>query len=196
MLNFWYNVTMMKELAKKAMTTADQKICYVIDHLVEALGNEPSSSLRRALVLVDIDQYPGTTQTGVMERLGINKSAITREIDWLFNYGCIMRKESKEDGRAVPLMTQYGYSKKGLDDALAYFDGSHDALKRFLEKFIKIMKMEKPTLRDAKIIAVLEETKGATKQQVLDRLYEGAASTENRAFNELIEEGLVKDVRQ
>jgi DNA-binding MarR family transcriptional regulator len=186
---------MVKNLAKKAMTTTDQKICYIIDHLVEALGNEPSSSIRRALILADIDQYPGTTQTGIMERLGINKSALTREIEWLFNYGCIMRQESKDDGRAVKLQA-CGYSKKGLDDALAYFDGSHDALKRFIEKFIKILKMEKPTLRDAKIIAILEETKGATKQQVLDRLYEGSASTENRAFNELVEEGLVQDVRE
>lgn len=181
--------------AKKAMTTTDQKICYIIDHLVEALGNEPSSSLRRALILADIDQYPGTTQTGIMERLGIHKSALTREIEWLFNYGCIMRQESKDDARAVKLQA-CGYSKKGLDDALAYFDGSHEALKRFIEKFNTIMKMEKPTLRDAKIIAVLEETRGATKQQVMDRLYEGAASTENRAFNDLIKEGLVTDVRE
>lgn len=186
---------MVKNLAKKAMTTTDQKICYIIDHLVEALGNEPSSSIRRALILADIDQYPGTTQTGIMERLGINKSALTREIEWLFNYGCIMRAESHADGRAVKLQI-CGYSKKSLDEARAYFDGSHDAMRRFLEKFIKIMKMEKPTLRDAKIIAILEETRGASKQQVLDRLYEGAASTENRAFNELIEEGLVTDVRE
>ena len=60
------------------MTTTDQKICTIIDHLVEALGNEPSSSLRRTLILADIDQYPGTTQTGIMERLGIHKSALTR----------------------------------------------------------------------------------------------------------------------
>jgi DNA-binding MarR family transcriptional regulator len=195
MPDFEYNVLMVRNLAKKAMTTTDQKICYVIDHLVEALGNDPSSSLRRALILTDIDQYPGTTQTGVMERLGINKSALTREIDWLFNYGCIMRQESKDDGRAVKLQT-YGYSQKGMNDALSYFDNNHASLKKFLEKFIKIMKMEKPTLRDAKIIAVLEETKGATKQQVLDRLYEGAASTENRAINDLIREGVVKDARE
>ncbi len=186
---------MVTSLAQRAMKTADQKICSVVDHLVEALGCEPSSSLRRALILADIDQYPGTTQTGIMERLGINKSAVTREIEWLFNYGCIMRQESRLDARAVKLQI-CGYSKKSLNDALGYFEGSHDALKRFLEKFIKIIKIEKPTLRDAKIIAVLEETKGATKQQVLDRLYEGSASTENRAFNELIQEGLVRDVRE
>jgi len=186
---------MIRNSAKRAMTTTDQKICTIIDHLVEALGNEPSSSLRRTLILADIDQYPGTTQTGIMERLGIHKSALTREIEWLFNYGCIMRQENPSDARAVKLQT-CGYSKKGLDDALAYFDSSHDALKRFIEKFIRVMKMEKPTLRDAKIIAILEETKGATKQQVLDRLYEGAASTENRAFNDLLKEGLVKDVRE
>ena len=46
---------MVRNLAKRAMTTNGQKACYVIDHLVEALGNDPSSSLRRALILNDID---------------------------------------------------------------------------------------------------------------------------------------------
>ncbi len=183
---------MVRNLAKKAMTTRGQKACYVIDHLVEALGNEPSSSLRRALILADIDQYPGTTQTGIMERLGINKSALTREIEWLFNYGCIMRDESKDDARAVKLQI-CGYSKKSLDDALDYFDGGHDALKYFLEEFNKAMKMEKPSLRDAKIMAFMHERKFATKQQVLENLYQGAVSTDNRSINELVEEGLLKD---
>ncbi len=183
---------MVKSLAKKAMTTIDQKVCYVIDHLVEALGNEPSSSLRRALILVDIDQHPGTTQTGIMDRLQINKSAVTREIDWMFNYGCLARQGSEEDGRAVKLMV-CGYSRNALDSALDYFNGDHNALKKFIMEFNKAMKMEKPSLRDAKIIAVLKERKGATKQEILDRLYHGPVSTDNRTFNELVEEGLVNE---
>ena len=174
------------------MTTTDQKICYVIDHLVEALGNEPSSSLRRALILADIDQFPGTTQTGIMERLGINKSALTREIEWLFNYGCIMRAESKDDGRSVQLQI-CGYAKNSLDDALGYFEGNHNNLKRFLEEFGKAMKMEKPSLRDAKVMAFMYERKNATKQQILESLYESSASTEHRSINELVKEGLLKD---
>ena len=189
---FEYNMLMMKDLAKKAMTTKGQKACYVIDHLVEALGNEPSSSLRRAQILVDIDQYPGTTQTGIMERLGINKSAVTREVEWLFNYGCIMREESKNDGRAVKLQT-CGYSRSAMDSALGYFDGNHDNLKNFLTEFGKAMRMEKPSLRDAKIMAFMHERKAATKQQVLEVLYEGATSTDNRSINELVEEGLLTD---
>jgi predicted HTH transcriptional regulator len=183
---------MVRNLAKKAMTTRGQKACYVIDHLVEALGNEPSSSIRRALILADIDQYPGTTQTGIMERLGINKSAITREIEWLFNYGCIMRAESKDDARAVKLQI-CGYSKNSLDEALDYFEGNHNNLKRFLTEFAKAMKMEKPSLRDAKIMAFVHERKAVTKQQVLEVLYQGSASTDNRSINELVEEGLLTD---
>jgi DNA-binding MarR family transcriptional regulator len=189
---FEYNVFMMKDLAKKAMTTKGQKACLVIDHLVEALGNEPSSSLRRAQILVDIDQYPGTTQTGIMERLGVNKSAVNREVEWLFNYGCIMRAESKDDGRAVPLKI-CGYSKTSLDEALDYFEGNHDNLKTFLTEFGKAMRMEKPSLRDAKIMAFVHERKSATKQQILESLYEGSASTDNRSINELVEEGLLTD---
>lgn len=32
---------MVRNSAKRAMTTTDQKILTIIDHLVEALGNEP-----------------------------------------------------------------------------------------------------------------------------------------------------------
>jgi DNA-binding MarR family transcriptional regulator len=181
---------MVKNLAKQAMTTKGQKACYVVDHLVEALAGDPSSSLRRALILCDIDQHPGTTQAEIMERLEINKSSLNREIDWLFNYGCVMRQASQEDGREVRLEI-CGYSKKALVSALYYFRGNHQNLKMFLEEYIDILKQERPTLRDAKIISVLYEKKSASKQEVIDALYRGPSSTDNRAVNELINEGIV-----
>ena len=183
---------MVKTLAKNAMTTKAQKACYVIDHLVEALGNEASSSLRRALVLVDIDQYPGSTQSGIMERLHIHKSAVNREIDWLFNYGCIMRQSCSEDGRAIKLET-CGYSKRALDEALDYFNGNHDNMKGFLHQVIKALKQEKPTLRDAKIVALLHERKHADRHEVIGSLYKSSSSTHNRAINKLIEDGVIED---
>ncbi|MGQ0527562.1 MAG: MarR family transcriptional regulator [Alphaproteobacteria bacterium] len=172
------------------MTTRGQKACYVIDHLVEALGNDPSSSIRRALILTDIHQYAGTTQTGVMERLQIHKSALTREIEWLFNYGCIVRSEADNDGRAVKLHV-YGYSKTSLETALDYCGGSHENLKYFLNGTSKALRQEKPTLRDAKIMAIIYDRKTATKQDVIDSLYKGSASTDNRAINELVEDGVL-----
>ena len=181
---------MVTNLAKRAMTTKGQKACMVIDHLVEALGNAPSSSLRRALILMDIDQYSGTTQSGIMERLNLDKSTVKRETDWLFNYGCIRLQECEQDGRAKKIEI-CGYSKTGLDAALGYFDEDHALLKVFLDGMIEYLKLEKPTLRDAKMVWTLFERKGATKQDVMNSLYKGAASTENRAFNKLIEEGIV-----
>ena len=189
-----YNLHMVRNLAKKAMTTKGQKACYVVDHLVEALGGEPSSSLRRALILTDIDQYPGTTQAGIMERLHIHKSAVNREVDWLFNYGCIMRKDGNDDARTIKLEA-CGYSKRALDGALDYFDGDHENLKVFLKQFTKFLKLEKPTLRDAKIVSSLYEKKDAPKHAVIDTLYQGSASTDNRAFNKLIEEGIIEDAQ-
>ena len=183
---------MVKHSAKKAMTTKGQKACYVIDHLVEALGNEPSSSLRRAMILVDIDQHPGTTQTGILERLHINKSAVNREIEWLFNYGCIMRQNSNDDGRAVKLMI-CGYSKKALDAALDYCGGGHEGLKHLLNTFTQALRQEKPTLRDAKIVATLYDRKQVSKQTIVDALYKGSASTDNRNINELIAGGIIKN---
>jgi DNA-binding MarR family transcriptional regulator len=184
---------MVRNFAKKAMTTTSQRFCYVIDHLIEALGGDPSSSIRRALVLADIHQHPGSTQTAIMERLHIHKSAVNREIEWLFNYGCIMRSEATGDGRAVALHA-CGYSKKALEGALDYFEGDHAALKSFLEGFARILKLERPTLRDARIVSALYERGDASKAEILAALSGGSASTDNRAFNTLLQEGLIEDV--
>jgi len=183
---------MYRNLAKKAMTTKGQKACYVIDHLVAALGSDPSSSLRRALILTDIDQHPGTTQTGIMERLQIHKSALNREIEWLFNYGCIMQQDHEKDGRAKKIVI-CGYSKEGMDGALDYFDGDHENLKIFLQEFTKLLKQERPTLREAKIVSTLYDKREAEKSAVIADLYQGAPSTENRAINKLREDGLLED---
>ncbi|GJL84708.1 MAG: hypothetical protein DHS20C02_04830 [Micavibrio sp.] len=164
----------------------------MIDHLVEALAGDPSSSLRRALILVDIDQYPGTTQTGIMERLHIHKSALNREIEWLFNYGCIMLSDAKRDGR-LKKIELCGYSKTGLKAALDYCDGEHENMKAFIKQMIQTLKQEKPTLRDARIISTLYDKKDATKQEVIDSLYNGPSSTVNRAINKLVEEGVIED---
>lgn len=184
--------SLMKNSAKRAMTTIGQKACMVLDHLVEALGSEPSSSIRRAMVLVDIDQYPGSTQTAIMERLNINKSALNREIDWLFNYGCIMIQDSAQDGRSKQIHV-CGYSKKALNSALDYCDNDHGKLKFFLHNTDKTLKSEKSTLRDAKIVASLFEKKEAEKQGIIGSLYGGSPSTDNRALNKLIETGIIED---
>lgn len=182
----------LRQLSKKAMTTEGQKACLIIDHLVEALGGEPASSLRRAMVLADIDQHPGTTQTETMQRLGIHKSAMNREIEWLFNYGCIIRQNSDDDGRQIKLET-CGYSKRALEAALDYFPKRHEGLQNFLKQYIKVLKQERPTLRDARIISTLYDKGRASKSQVLDGLYGGPASTDNRAYNKLVDDGVIEE---
>ena len=184
--------SLMKTNAKRAMTTNAQKACVVIDCLVTALGSEPSSSLRRAQILVDIDEHPGSTQTEIMDRLAIHKSAINREIDWLFNYGCIMFQDNVKDARSKQIYI-CGYSKKALDSALEYSENSHEKLKFFLRNMEKLLKQEKATLRDAKIIAALYEKKEADKQGIIASLYGGAHSTQNRALGKLLEIGLIED---
>lgn len=183
---------MVTQLARRAMTTNGQKACLIIDHLVDALGSDASSSLRRAMILTDIDQYPGTTQTGIMERLQIHKSAVNREIDWLFNYGCIMMDESASDARTKKIHV-CGYSKKELDHALSYSDNSHENLKGFLNGLDRFLKQAKPTLRQAKIVSTIYEKKGAEKVEISKELYDGSASTNNRAVNKLIDDGVVTD---
>ncbi len=183
---------MVTQLARKAMTTNGQKACLIIDHLVGALGDDASSSLRRAMILVDIDQYPGTTQTGIMERLQIHKSAVNREIEWLFNYGCIRMRDSATDARAKAIEI-CGYSKTELDHALSYVDGQHENMKGFLKGMGRFLKQEKPSLREAKIVSTIYERNGAEKAEVTKDLYDGAASTKNRVVNKLIEDGVLRD---
>ncbi len=163
----------------------------ILDHLVDALGGEPACKLMRAMILVDIDEQNKTTQSDIMERLDINKSALNRDIEWLYDYGCITRTPSPEDSRALELRT-CGYAKKNIGLALAYFDYDHKNLKNFLKSLINLFGSHKPTLRDAKIVAVIGENKSVTRQQIFESLYNGPTSTDNRAVNNLINFGLVQ----
>lgn len=185
---------MVKDLANNAMATDGQKACLVIDHLVEALASDPTSSLRRAIILTDIDQHPGTTQAAIMDRMGLHKSALNREIEWLFNYGCIMVQASQADARTKTLQV-CGYSKKSLDAALNYFRGDHQKLKNFLSLYAKVLRQEKPTLRDAKILAYLYNKKAASKAEVLNNLYDAPTTTDHRAFSEILTAGVIKGIQ-
>jgi DNA-binding MarR family transcriptional regulator len=185
-------MNLFKKQAKRAMTTRGQKSCLVIDHLVEALAGDPSSNLRRAIVLTMIDESPGITQTEIMHALDITKSAMNREIEWLFNYGCVTRHADQKDGRAIRLEV-CGYSKRALESALDYFPNGHKDLQKFLELYINILKQDRPTLRDARIISTLYDQGKTKKTKVMDNLYNGPATTDNRALKQLIENGVIKD---
>ncbi len=174
------------------MATRGQKSCVVLDHLVEALAGDPSSSLRRALVLNYIDETPGITQTEIMHKLKTTKSAMNREIEWLFNYGCIIRQEAENDGRAIKLET-CGYSKRALEQALDYFPKKHEGLQKFLNQYIVLLKQDRPTLRDARIVATLYDKVKAEKSEIMENLYNGPATTDNRAYNKLLEDGVIED---
>lgn len=180
--------------AKRAMNTKGQKSCLVFDRLVEALAGDPSSNLRRAIILSMIDQTPGITQTKIMNELGITKSAMNREIEWLFNYGCVRREEDKRDGRAIGLEV-VGYSRRALHSALDYFPNRHEGLHYFVNQYIIAIKQERPTLRDARIIATLYDKRQATKTELLENLYNGPATTDNRAYKKLVEDGMIEDGR-
>lgn len=168
-----------------------ERIGHIIDHLVDALGGEPACTLRRAVILADIDEFPGTTQAEIMERLGAHKSALNRDIEWLYDYGCIMRQQSGRDGREIRLYIA-GYAKKNMDLALDYFEKSHKSLKNFLIHYINLFGQHRPTLRDAKIVATVGSLKTVKRQDVFDVLYNGPLTTDNRALNNLIASGILQ----
>ena len=180
----------LKSAHNQASASSIQQMGLVLDHLVDALGGDPSCTLRRAVILADIDENPETTQASVMERLRIDKHTLNRDIQWLYDQGCVLRHAGKEDGRVIHMVT-CGYSKKNLELALHYFDNSHKSLKKFLEGYISIFKDHKPTLRDAKILATMADLETASKQELLSRSYEGPQTTNARALDGLVEEGLL-----
>lgn len=182
--------TGLKSAHNQASASHIQQMGLVLDHLVDALGGDPSSPVRRAVILTDIDEHPETTQTGVMERLKIDKHTLNRDIQWLYDQGCILREPGKEDGRVIHIVT-CGYSKKNLALALDYLGNSHKKLKIFLNGYISIFKDHKPTLRDAKIMATMADLGTASKQELLSRSYQGPQTTNARALEGLIEEGLL-----
>lgn len=183
----------MKLQAKRAMSTRGQKSCRVIDYMVESLAGDPSSSIRRAIILTIIDETPGITQTKVMKKIALkSKTTMNREIEWLFNYGCVQRQPSRKDGRAIKLET-CGYSRKALESALDYFPKRHKGLQNFLNQYIKVLEQDRPTLRDARIIATLFDKGKASKPEIMDSLYNGPATTDNRAYKKLIDDKVIKD---
>jgi DNA-binding MarR family transcriptional regulator len=172
-----------------------QKMALVLDHLVDALARDPSSSLRRALILLDIDANPNTSQTEILDRLGkeldLDKSSLNREIQWLYDFGCILRQSGHEDGRVIHMVT-CGYSKKSLNLALDYVENSHKNLQIMIKSLINLFKEEKPTLRDAKLLLAMADLGEGSKADLFDRAYAGAPSSNARALESLIEQGLIK----
>lgn len=173
-----------------ASTGVEQKISLVVDHLITALAGDASSPVRRALVLVDIHMHPGTTHSDILDRTdGIHKSAVTRDIDWLHDHGCIERDQSLLDAREVSLSTA-GFSRKNIDLAMTYLPGGPENLKAFLEKFITLFQGQKPSLLQAKILATINERSEMSRQEMLDSL--GVpATTAARALAALVESGLI-----
>jgi DNA-binding MarR family transcriptional regulator len=167
-----------------------QQMGLIIDHLVDALAGDPSCPLRRALILNDIDANPQTNQAAIGERLGLDKHTISRDIQWLYDNGCIKREEGSTDGRVMHMIT-IGYSKKNLGLALDYCEKSHKNLQNVIISYINGFKDHKPTLRDIKILVTAVELGEASRQEILDRLYQDPNSTKARALDNLIEEGLL-----
>ena len=183
-----YNI--LKSHHNKASANRIQQMGLILDHLVEALGGDPSSPLRRVQILNDIDAHPETTQSALMDRLKIGKSTLNREIDWLYDHGCILRQPSAQDGRVIHILT-CGYSKKNLGLALDHLERSHETLHSFIESLINLFSGQKPTLRDAKFLVTAADMGEASRQDLFARGYSGAQTTNVRALDSLVEQGLL-----
>jgi DNA-binding MarR family transcriptional regulator len=180
----------LKSAHNQASASPIQQMGLIIDHLVDALASDPSCPVRRALILNDIDAYPQTTQSAISDRLKIDKHTMSRDIQWLYDNGCIRREDGTSDGR-VQHMTVVGYSQKSLALALDYCEKSNKNLQNVLETYIRGFKEHKPTLRDVKLLVTSVELGEASRQELLDRLYQEPPSTKSRALDYLMDEGLL-----
>ncbi len=181
----------LKTTHNQASSSPVQQMALVLDHLVDALGGDPSCTLRRAVILAEIDENPGITQASLNSNLKLHKSALNRDVDWLYDHGCVLLQAGVADARVIHITT-CGYSKKNIDLALDYFEGSHKKLKLFLESLISMFKDHKPTFRDAKMLATLADLgNDVSRQELFSRVYNSPPTTNIRALEGLIDEGLV-----
>lgn len=162
----------------------------VVDHLVDSMG-DAGASLRRAMILLDIDQHPNTSQNAVGERLGLEKSVISRNVDWLWERGCVMRSLGVDDARETLLQTS-AFTHKHLQLALQPFGNHHEVLKKSLKTFISLFTKHMPSLRELKAMLTVGAKGAATRADVIDNLYDGPPTTDQRAIKTLIEEGVAK----
>ncbi len=166
------------------------RLAGVVDHLVDSMG-DPGVTLRRALILLDIDQNPNTTQNAVGERLNLEKSVISRNVDWLWGHGCVIRQAGRLDARETELETS-PFTHKHLQLALAPFGNHHQVLKNSLEVFISLFRKHMPSLRELKALLTVGAKGQASRADVINNLYDGPPTTDQRAVRTLIEEGIVK----
>jgi DNA-binding MarR family transcriptional regulator len=166
------------------------RLAEVVDHIVDAVG-DPAVTLRRALIVLDIDQYPNTTQNAIGERLNLEKSVVSRNVDWLWGHGCVIRAEGRQDGRETELQTSQ-FTHKHLQLALRPFGNQHTALKKTLEVFIALFHKHMPSLRELKALLTVTAKGEASRSDILNHLYDGPPTTDQRAIRTLIEEGIVE----
>lgn len=175
---------------REASASPLEKAGQLIDHLVDAMAGDPSVPLRRVLALIDIARNPGTSSAALADRIDSDKSTIARDIDWLYNYGCIRRDPSLESGREVALSV-VGFAQTHLGFAAQLVGGNLENLQRFVNGYIDVFQGFRGTLRDAKIVTVLTAKGEATKPEVLAELYNGPVSTDTRALVAMVESGLL-----
>lgn len=176
------------------MTSLDprrvKQLSDVIDLLVDVLG-EPSCPLRRAIVLNDIWQYPGSTLHEVMSRLNLDKSTAFRDIDWLVDHGCVIKKTNADNKREIDLYLFEG-TKSKLEQIYRICGGA-SYLTSILQGFIDLAPTRKQSLREAKILISLTLYGTMDKNDLAKTLYDGPSTTDQRALQNLINEGFVID---
>lgn len=161
----------------------------IIDLLVKALG-EPSCPIRRVLVLNDIWQHPGATLKDIIARLDMDKSTAFRDVDWLIDHGCVVKKIREDNKREINLFV-FEKTKQVLD-TIYHLCGGPDYLASIIKGFMNMTPGRKQSLREAKILVSLTLYGKLDKHSLSEMLYDGPTTTDQRALQNLINEGFVE----
>lgn len=164
----------------------------VVDHLVEAT-RDASASLRRACILLDIDANSGTSLGAVGERLGLEKSVVSRNVDALWDVGAVLRGQGVVDGREIRLETS-NFAHKHVQMAVRPFGNHHFVLIKSLYVFIDLFDRHMPSLRELKALLSVGAKGQAGRADIINNLYDGPPTTDQRAIRHLIDEGIFEYV--
>tara|TARA_Y100001001_G_scaffold69066_1_gene67214 strand:+ start:192 stop:731 length:540 start_codon:yes stop_codon:yes gene_type:complete len=168
-----------------------ESVGLAIDYLVDAIG-DASCTLRRAIIMLDIDANPETTQSAIIERLGYEKSMVSRNIEWLADHGVIVRFPCAQDARETRLQL-VAFARTSINHALRTIKKDHSHMIALLKSLHESFSVHKPSLRDIKILCVVTTYGKMSRQQIREQLYNGSLATYNRAIANLIEEGLIQE---
>lgn len=159
--------------------------------MVDALGGSLCCPARRALVLLYVYDHPGSHKNSIAEHFELGRGIVSRDVVWLIDQGCVIKKQNNMDRRENDLFT-CGFAQKNVEYALGYCQGNCERLIFLVEGFISLFDDHKPTMRDLKILGALSQRPGLSRKDIDEELFDDNASGVSRALSALLSQRMIE----